>query len=422
MQTLFDMSKTVISIENLGKSYRISHHNQERYLALRDVIAQTPKKLLSKLTPKKTADESPNELFWALKEISFDVKQGEVIGIIGRNGAGKSTLLKVLSRITDPSEGTVKIKGRIASLLEVGTGFHPELTGRENIYLSGAILGMKRQEIKQQFDKIAQFSGIAQFLDTPVKRYSSGMQVRLGFAVAAHLSAETLLVDEILAVGDIEFQKKCLGKMNEVSRSGRTVLFVSHNLGSIQQLCTKALVLKKGQIAYFGKVDEAISIYISQNEDDTGEIGSEKFKNKTIKYIKLLDVNGKTSSRFGVNSTIQIQISFVAKHKLILPVIGIVIKDRYNVPILGVNNRHYGESFSDFESQKGIFYIEISQFPVISGQYYIDLYLGDINGDFEKIEDASFFYMESDVGVTLSPDLNRQLNKIFIKDIKWKIR
>lgn len=415
------MSKTVISIENLGKSYRISHHDQERYLALRDVIAQTPKKLLSKLTPKKTADESPNELFWALKEISFDVKQGEVIGIIGRNGAGKSTLLKVLSRITTPSTGTIKIKGRMASLLEVGTGFHPELTGRENIYLSGAILGMKRQEIKQQFDEIIQFSGIAQFLDTPVKRYSSGMQVRLGFAVAAHLSAEILLVDEILAVGDIEFQKKCLGKMNEVSRSGRTVLFVSHNLGSVQQLCTKALVLKKGQIAFYGKVEEAIEQYINHNEDDQEKNNEKKFQNSAIHSIKLLNKHGKAKRRFSNDSSLEIQISFATKHELIMPVIGINIKDKYNVVLVGVNNRHFGESFPNFKSREGIFEIKFSKLPLISGQYYIDLFLGDINGDFEKIEDATSFYIESDLGVTLSPDLNMQINKVFIKDIKWKI-
>jgi lipopolysaccharide transport system ATP-binding protein len=247
----------VISVERLSKKYVIGHQEQrERYVALRDVVARTAKRFatsavnLARGRPIVAGDTT--EEFWALKDVSFEVRRGDVIGIIGRNGAGKSTLLKILSRITEPSEGRVCITGRVASLLEVGTGFHPELTGRENIYLNGAILGMTRAEVKTKFDEIVAFANIQNFLDTPVKRYSSGMYVRLAFAVAAHLEPEILLVDEVLAVGDAEFQKKCLGKISEVSRCGRTILFVSHNMGSIASLCKKALLLEGGRVAAAG--------------------------------------------------------------------------------------------------------------------------------------------------------------------------
>src|SRR5437588_328791 len=235
-------SETVIGIENLGKCYRIRHQqNGQRYTALRDVIADKARSAFRGLWSRGPVvgwSRGPvSEDFWALKNVSFEVNRGEVIGIIGRNGAGKSTLLKILSRITEPTTGKVGIKGRVASLLEVGTGFHPELTGRENIFLNGAILGMTKVEIKSKFDEIVAFAETKKFLDTPVKRYSSGMYVRLAFAVAAHLEPEILVVDEVLAVGDAEFQKKCLGKMASVARGGRTVLFVSHNMAAIEALC-----------------------------------------------------------------------------------------------------------------------------------------------------------------------------------------
>lgn len=257
----------VIRAEKLGKKYMIGHESQrERYTALRDVLALNARRML--LSAKNLLRGAPLirgdtiEEFWALKDVSFDIKRGEVVGIIGRNGAGKSTLLKVLSRITEPSEGRVMIKGRVASLLEVGTGFHPELTGRENIYLNGAVLGMKRAEIKRKFDEIVAFAEVEQFLDTPVKRYSSGMYVRLAFAVAAHLEPDILLVDEVLAVGDAEFQKRCLGKMDEVSRKeGRTVLFVSHNMAAIQALSKRGVLLEKGRVEAIGTLDKVLEQY-----------------------------------------------------------------------------------------------------------------------------------------------------------------
>jgi lipopolysaccharide transport system ATP-binding protein len=278
------MSDTMISVENVGKRYTLSHRDKnEKYTTLRDVIARRAAaqfKAIGKKIRIRNGSNGSNphvsvrppstnstENFWALKGVSFEVKQGEVIGIIGRNGAGKSTLLKILSRITEPTEGRISIRGRVASLLEVGTGFHPELTGRENIYLNGAILGMSCAEIKAKFDEIVAFSEVEKFLDTPVKRYSSGMYVRLAFAVAAHLEPEILIVDEVLAVGDAEFQKKCLGKMQDVAGRGRTVLFVSHNLTAVRQLCTNGLLLENGQTAMKGVASEVADRYLQNMLD-----------------------------------------------------------------------------------------------------------------------------------------------------------
>ena len=252
-------AQPIISIEGLAKCYRIRRGQRQGYVALRDVVSDGVSRLFRRAaTP---ACEGAIVDFWALQDVSFEIAAGEVVGIIGRNGAGKSTLLKILSRITEPTRGRIRLGGRLASLLEVGTGFHPELTGRENIFLNGAILGMTRAEIRRNFDEIVTFAEVEKFLDTPVKRYSSGMYVRLAFAVAAHLETEILLVDEVLAVGDAQFQKKCLGKMGEVARGGRTVLFVSHNLGTMTNLCTTGVVLKEGRLVFRGPVLEAIRSY-----------------------------------------------------------------------------------------------------------------------------------------------------------------
>jgi lipopolysaccharide transport system ATP-binding protein len=256
------MSEVAISVDGLGKKYRIRHQRSDRYVALRDVIAEKARSIFR----ARDTDGAPPavEDFWALKDISFEVKRGEVVGIIGHNGAGKSTLLKVISRITEPNEGRIELDGRVASMLEVGTGFHPELTGRENIFLNGAILGMRRTEIKRRFDEIVAFADVENFLDTPVKRFSSGMYLRLAFAVAAHLETENLIVDEVLAVGDAAFQKKCLGKMSEVARGGRTVLFVSHNMGAIRRLTQRCILLDHGRVKLDAPVQQAIDLYLTQ--------------------------------------------------------------------------------------------------------------------------------------------------------------
>jgi lipopolysaccharide transport system ATP-binding protein len=299
------MSDSIIRVDNLSKKYILSHQQEGtyRYKALRDVIATGTKSFVNhfiKSAASRELDPSREE-FWALKGISFEVNQGEAVGIIGRNGAGKSTLLKLLSRITEPTKGNIAIKGRVASLLEVGTGFHPELTGRENIFLNGAILGMGRVEIKRKFDEIVAFAEVEQFLDTPVKRYSSGMYVRLAFSVAAHLEPEILIVDEVLAVGDSAFQKKCLGKMGDVAtKEGRTVLFVSHSMQAIAQLTKRCIFLSKGDIQFDGHTDKAVGLYLTSQQASTEQPGHYKAPiTKTGNYLSWAKVH--TSEGAGIH-------------------------------------------------------------------------------------------------------------------------
>lgn len=259
------MDDIVIRVENLGKLYRIGEQHQHKNLreTINDAFVASLRRFQGNL---KAKDKAPN-CIWALKNVSFQIKKGEIVGVIGRNGAGKSTLLKVLSRISPPTEGYAEIRGRVGSLLEVGTGFHTELTGRDNIYLNGAVLGMKKAEIKRKFDEIVAFAEVEKFIDTPLKHYSSGMHVRLAFAVAAHLEPEILLVDEVLAVGDALFQKKCLGKMNDVAIEGRTILFVSHNMAAITNLCKKCVLLGRGENVMYGQAENVINYYLSQLTD-----------------------------------------------------------------------------------------------------------------------------------------------------------
>ena len=270
---------TAISVKNISKRYKIgAAQTKFRYGMLREQIvdaAKAPFRLAASVfrrnNPQLASPNSQQNFIWALEDVSFDLEEGRVLGIVGRNGAGKSTLLKVLTRITEPTKGTVMVRGRVGSLLEVGTGFHPELTGRENIYMNGAVLGMRRAEIESKFDEIVDFSEVSQFIDTPVKRYSSGMYLRLAFAVAAHLEPEILVVDEVLAVGDAEFQKKCLGKMGDVAQQGRTVLFVSHNMSAILRLTQEAIVLNKGRMIMRGPTQQAVDFYLSFGQSQAGE-------------------------------------------------------------------------------------------------------------------------------------------------------
>jgi lipopolysaccharide transport system ATP-binding protein len=329
-------SDAIITVENLGKRYSLSHLRNQRYVALRDVLVEKATGLFRRNGGRRRRrddettgrqDQGPvvsgqwsggpsKEDFWALRNISFEVRRGEVVGIIGRNGAGKSTLLKILSRITEPTEGRVKLKGRVASLLEVGTGFHPELTGRENIYLNGAILGMHRAEIRAKFDEIVAFAETEKFLDTPVKRYSSGMYVRLAFAVAAHLEPEILVVDEVLAVGDAEFQKKCLGKMEAVARGGRTVLFVSHNMTAVESMCSKAMLLVEGHLLSTGSVSETIASYLRSNRGGSLDRKWDDIKNAPgneqvrLKLARIAPAEGNSSQEITVRTPVVIELQY----------------------------------------------------------------------------------------------------------------
>lgn len=300
---------TVLSIENVSKKYVINHKTKSND-DLRDTISRWSKSFF------KNPESNHKETFWALKDINLEVKQGDRLGLIGANGAGKSTLLKVLSRITEPTTGVVRVKGRMASLLEVGTGFHPELTGRENIFLNGAILGMQKSEIDKHFDAIVDFAGISKFLDTPVKRYSSGMYVRLGFAIAAHLEPEILVVDEVLAVGDADFQKKSIGKMKDVSNSGRTLLFVSHNLTAVQGLCNKGAYLKNGELKKYGAMDEVITEYVKDVSKFQLQQQWKTFENAPgndfvrIKSISLIPVNGILQDNFDTRTAFNISFEY----------------------------------------------------------------------------------------------------------------
>ena len=322
------MSDIVIKVENLSKQYRlgvISHGTlsqdlQSWWAQVRGT--EDPNAKLD-LSTAKQADEL-NEQFWALQDVSFEVRRGEILGIIGRNGAGKSTLLKILSRVTAPTSGSIKVKGRVASLLEVGTGFHPELTGRENVFLNGTILGMTKREIEDKFDEILAFAEIERFIDTPVKRYSSGMYVRLAFAVAAHLDPEILVVDEVLAVGDASFQKKCLGKMGEVAGEGRTVLFVSHNMGAVKQLCNKGLLIDSGRKKAYGEISETVQEYVSDSNKCLINYWSSSIN--SIKPLQVLEVyvvnhDDIRKSIFDLNEPIKI----VIKHRCLQKLIGSVL-------------------------------------------------------------------------------------------------
>jgi lipopolysaccharide transport system ATP-binding protein len=386
----------IISVENLGKCYAI-RHQRERYTALRDVIAEKTTGFFKKLKTEKlkagngetesrpTSDLSVSasqnfsvsrastEEFWALRGIDFEVKRGEVLGIIGRNGAGKTTLLKILSRITEPTEGKVRIKGRVASLLEVGTGFHPELTGRENIYLNGAILGMTKAEITRKFDEIVAFAETEKFLDTPVKRYSSGMYVRLAFAVAAHLEPEILVVDEVLAVGDAEFQKKCLGKMESVAtREGRTVLFVSHNMTAVQALCSTAILLHQGKLEKMGSVSDVAGHYMN-SVSQTASVVLEHSGQKPIKITRALI----ESVRCAENTRVCLVVDISAKVEKRCS-IECRVRDQYGAPI-GLASLGLLDTSQRLPLTEGVqrYLCELRLPRLARGNYSIDIQIAD---------------------------------------------
>jgi homopolymeric O-antigen transport system ATP-binding protein len=382
------MSNTIIQVENLGKKYLIKHQQQGSYTALRDVIADKVeslgKRIISPWNHKQSSIFSTTEEFWALKDISFKVKQGEVIGIIGHNGAGKSTLLKIISRITEPTKGRIRINGRVASLLEVGTGFHPELTGRENIFLNGAILGMGKVEIKRKFDEIVEFAEVEKFLDTPAKRYSSGMYVRLAFAVAAHLEPEILVVDEVLAVGDVRFQKKCLGKMEDVAKEGRTVLFVSHNMAAVESLCHRTILLENGDVSRDGESNSVINAYLQVSDMSLSDIDLSDLQRtgdfgEKIRFVKgyFLDSNGNKTNRYRVGGNIIIYLELISYGGSYDDLhINVGINTNQNILITMVTNRTNYGFISCHRNKKVTMKATIENLTLSPGTYDISVAVG----------------------------------------------
>ena len=363
------MSDYAIQVEGLGKKYFIRHQAaSRRYVALRDVLTEKAKALFKKREPEAGSRNSTEE-FWALKDLSFEVKPGEAVGIIGRNGAGKSTLLKLLSRVTEPTSGRIRLRGRVASLLEVGTGFHPELTGRENIFLNGAILGMKRLEITRKFDEIVDFAEVEKFLDTPVKHYSSGMYVRLAFAVAAHLEPEILIVDEVLAVGDMEFQKKCLGRMERVSQQeGRTILFVSHNMDLISKLCSRAVLLNAGRIETAGQVEQVMRAYLSRTAPASRFVAARA--NRSLQSM-LLDEESLRREK------LVIRIGYRFPGKVVDPTFGVVVYTETGSPIFGSNTMFHPPADGQKKTSSGEATVVFENLPLWSGRYQISVWLSD---------------------------------------------
>lgn len=383
------MSNIVIKAENISKHYNLG-----------TIASGTLYRDVQSLWARWRGKEDPNSKinmwhskqrdnrngFWALKDVSFEIKQGDVVGIIGRNGAGKSTLLKILSRVTGPTTGSIKIKGRVASLLEVGTGFHPELTGRENVYLNGTILGMRKREIDRKFAEIIEFAEIEKFIDTPVKRYSSGMYVRLAFAVAAHLDPEILVVDEVLAVGDAKFQKKCLGKMGEVSKSGKTVLFVSHNMPSVQALCSQGIFIDAGKISALGPATDVIEKYIASNQKHNKGINDVRdFPRTHTKYSAITEVwlesdDGVIINEVKMGSGLNFCFRFQLKGHLSNPGYGFGIEDQYGKRIFSLNNYLIGKSF-DTIRKEGIVRFFLPELMLLPGDYFVSFSIVEDNNE-----------------------------------------
>ena len=394
------MSKPIIHVENLSKAYQIGQIGTGTIS--RDIERFWTTKILGKedtfLKIGETNDRSvkgASDIVWSLKDINFEINQGEAVGIIGKNGAGKSTLLKLLSRVTSPTTGEIKVKGRIASLLEVGTGFHPELSGRENIFLNGAILGMRKKEITRKLDEIIDFSGVERYVDTPVKRYSSGMYVRLAFAVAAHLESEILIVDEVLAVGDAEFQKKCLGKMGDISRGeGRTVLFVSHNMAAVKSLCTRGIVLENGTSVFNGGVDDSITRYLKGNKKDLNLLGIlERSGNQTVKFEKVVFFGEYTDQKPMTGIDLNMVITFhnpqnISNSKIRFD---IRIDDNFGQRLIWASSSL--KEINTIVSTNQIL-IRFPKNPLGAGSYYATIYIAINDEVADLIENAFVFEVE----------------------------
>lgn len=392
----------VINVEHVSKSYVLRHKEEARYSTLRETLSSNAGRLLG----RKTNSSSNRETFWALEDVSFQVKPGDRLGIIGRNGAGKSTLLKALSRIITPTKGRITLDGRVASLLEVGTGFHPELSGRENVFLNGAILGMSRAEIKSKFDEIVAFAEVEKFLDTPVKRYSSGMYVRLAFAVAAHLDPEILIVDEVLAVGDAAFQKKCMTRMRDVASEGRTILFVSHNMAAIQNLCDSCIYLKSGKLIEQGETGKVISTYLRAGSaaksinlaDRTDRSGNGAIR---FESVQLMDGTGKDSPvlQTGMDGKISIRFTRPENKSLKNLQIALALDDENGQRVAHLNNELTNEVFESVTPDRCSVTITVPRFPFKQGMYSFTLF-ATVNGEIAdwvqeagviEVEDGDFF-------------------------------
>src|SRR6266516_4319111 len=392
------MSETAIQVENVSKLYHIGE--RKPYKTVRESlmnVLSAPSRLSRRLRKTKMCPADETEL-WALRDVSFEVKQGEVVGLIGRNGAGKSTLLKVLSRITEPTAGRITIRGRVGSLLEVGTGFHPELTGRENILLNGAILGMRRAEIIRKFDDIVAFAEIDKFIDTPVKHYSTGMYMRLAFSVAAHLQPEILIVDEVLAVGDAQFQKKCLGKMSEVAEQGRTVLFVSHNMGAVLQMCRRAVMLEHGRIKQIGQAKCVVADYLSKHTDKSGMVDLRQFPGRggsgalRFESARLLSGADELSAEFCIGDDIQVEF-VVRKHRPVGSLtFAVELATSDGMKLANMVDFDSGFTIPPF-SDTLLIRVRLQDVRFYPGSYQIGLFVGSSRGDdtYDHVQDCLRF-------------------------------
>lgn len=424
------MFKSEIKIHNLSKRYRLGL-KEKRSETLLGQIGQaicSPWENLKELRKLNRFGEEDESVFWALRDINFEVKAGEVLGIIGKNGAGKSTLLKILSQITEPTSGKIEIQGRIASLLEVGTGFHPELSGRENIYMNGTILGMTKREIDSKLDEIIDFSGIEKFMDTPVKFYSSGMKVRLGFSVAAHLEPEIMIIDEVLAVGDFEFQAKCIGKMENVSKQGRTVLFVSHNLEAIRNLCTRTLLLKNGRIVFNGNTEDAVKKYL-----DKGEISHAYSHNLMNHPDKKKQGIGLTKAEIKVDGELSNEIFAGQKLSIILFYhvelddlnqqmdVGFGLFDSEGKGLLAFNNTNFKKKVT-LSQTDGQIEITLPNFPFYSSDSLsVSTYFGYMGDYYEVLEHAAFIICTQNDYLGSGLPLNQKHNSVYISDVEFVV-
>lgn len=421
------MDEIAIKVKSLSKAYRVGF-KELKHDTLGGTLISWIKSPLNNFKRLKgltniSSTSIDSDLFWALKDVSFEVKRGEIVGIIGKNGAGKSTLLKILSQIVEPTAGKIEINGRIASLLEVGTGFNPELTGRENIYLNGTILGMTRKEISKKFNEIVDFSGVEKFIDTPVKRYSSGMKVRLAFAVAAHLEPEILIIDEILAVGDLEFQKKCLGKIDEVAKCGRTVLFVSHNMAAIQGLCTRCIMFKDGQIKSIGPVKKIISLYNNENQNFNVDRYSRQGTGDVVfQNFQLLDNKGNKKSVFFIGEPLKLYFELHYKIRNNQSLIGIDIVDgfdEYYAHIINLDDEFIISNISENEIIK--VEVDLGQITLAPSDYYLSLWVGDTFQAFDFLEKCLSFSTIQDTNYIKRNQIYKPNAKVVIKSVWRKI-